>query len=75
MFNWEASFYSASHFLNNFPDLPPFPSLVFSIDRWNMTAIFIDNFRWFWTINHCGKLEIIRLQLKSYSAPFMQFSP
>ena len=33
MFNCDASFYSVSQFLNNFPDLPRFPSLVFSIDR------------------------------------------
>ena len=43
MFNWEASFYSVSQFLNNFADLPGYPTLVFSIDRWNMTALFVDN--------------------------------
>ena len=41
--NWDASFYSASQFLNNFPDLPRFTSWVFSIDHWNMTALFVDN--------------------------------
>ena len=30
-------------FLNNFPDLPRFTSLVFLIDHWNMTALFVDN--------------------------------
>ena len=38
----DASFYSVSQFLNNFPDLPRFPSLVFSIDRSNITALFVD---------------------------------
>ena len=45
MFIWDASFYSVSHLLNNFPDLPRFASLVFSIDRWNLTASFLDNFQ------------------------------
>ena len=30
-------------YLNKFPDLPHFTSLVFSIDHWNMTALFADN--------------------------------
>ena len=42
MFNWDATFYSVSQFLNNFPDLPRFPSLVFSIDRSNIAALFVD---------------------------------
>ena len=47
MFNWDALFYSVSQFLNNFPDLPRFLSLVFSIDRWNMTAFFFDKIQVF----------------------------
>ena len=43
MFNWDTSFYSVSQFLNNFPDLPLFTSLVFSTDRWNLPALFVDN--------------------------------
>ena len=43
LFNWDASFFSVSQFLNNFPDLFPFNSLVFSNDRWNLTGIFVDN--------------------------------
>ena len=43
MFNWVASFYSVSQFLNNYPDLPRFTSLVFSTDGWNLTALFHDN--------------------------------
>ena len=43
MFNWDVSFYSVSQFLNNFPDLPSLPSLVFSNDRWNITEPFDDN--------------------------------
>ena len=43
MFIWGASFYSVFQFLNNFPDLPRFTSLVFSIGRWNLTAPFLDN--------------------------------
>ena len=43
MFNWDASFYSLSQFLNNFLDLPLFILLVFSIDRWKFTALFVDN--------------------------------
>ena len=38
-------FYSVSEFLNNFPDLPRFTSLVLSIDRSNLTAFFVDNIR------------------------------
>ena len=30
-------------FLNNFPDLLLFTSLVFPNDRWNLTALFVDN--------------------------------
>ena len=43
MLIWGASFYSVFQFLNNFPDLPRFTSLVFSIGRWNLTAPFLDN--------------------------------
>ena len=43
MFNWDASFYSVSQLLNYFPDLPLFTSLLFSNDRWNLTAPFLDN--------------------------------
>ena len=43
MFNWDASFYLVTQFLNNFPHLPRFPSLVFPTDRWNITALFVDN--------------------------------
>ena len=74
MFIWDASFYSVFQFLNNFPDLPRFTSLVFSIGRWNLTAPFLDNIQGFWTINHSWKLEIILLQVTSYNAPFIQFS-
>ena len=67
--------YSVSQFLNNFPHLPSFPSLVFSIDRWKMTALFVDNSQWFWTLNRSGRLEVILWQVTIYRAPFMQFSP
>ena len=40
---WEISFHSVSQFLNNSPVLPLFNSLVFSNDRWNLTAPFVDN--------------------------------
>ena len=68
MFTWDASFYSVSQFLNNFPDLPRFTSLVFSIRRWDLTASFPDNFQG--CLNNCslledGKLEIIPLQVTS----------
>ena len=43
MFIWDASFYSVPQFLNNFPDLPRFTSLVFSIGRSDLTAPFLDN--------------------------------
>ena len=33
----------SDQFLNNFPDLPPFTSLVFSIGRWNLIPSFLDN--------------------------------
>ena len=33
MFNWDASFYSVSEFLKNFPHLPLCTSLVFSVYR------------------------------------------
>ena len=42
MINWDASFYSVSQFLNNFPDLHLFTSSDFSSDRWNLTAPFPD---------------------------------
>ena len=45
MSNWDASFYSVSHFLNNSPVLPLFTSLGFSIDRRNFTEPFHDNFQ------------------------------
>ena len=32
-------------------------------------------FRGFWTIIHSWKLEILPLQVTSYNAPFIQFSP
>ena len=32
-------------------------------------------FRWFWTIKHSWKLEIISLQVTSYKASFGQFPP
>ncbi len=74
MFNWDTSFYSVSQFLNNFPDLPLFTSLVFSNNRWNLSALFVDNCQCFWTINYLSsKLEIILLQVTSYKAPFKQF--
>ena len=62
-------------YLNKFPDLPHFTSLVFSIDHWNMTALFVDNIQMVLTNKHSGKLEIILLQLKSYTAPFGNFHP
>ena len=34
--------FTVFQFLNNFPDLPRFTSLVFSIGRWNLTAPFLD---------------------------------
>ena len=43
MFNWDASFYLVSLFLNNFPDQLLFTSSLFSNDRWNFTALFVDN--------------------------------
>ena len=43
MLNGDASFRSISQFLNNFPDLFLFTSLVFPKDRWNLTALFVDN--------------------------------
>ena len=75
MFNWEASFYSVSQFLNNLPALPCLTSLVLSIGSWNLTAHFLDNIQEFLTIIHSWKLEIIPLQVTGYNAPFMQFSP
>ena len=63
MFNWDTSFYSVSQFLNSFPDLLLSASLVFSNDSWNLTALFVDNSRCFWTINFSWKLEIILLQI------------
>ena len=70
MFNWDASIYSVSQFLNNFPDLPSFLSVVFSIDRWNMTALFVDNIQLVLNNNRSGRLEIILLQVTSYRAAF-----
>ena len=75
MFIWDASFYSVFQFLNNFPDLPRFTSLVFSIGRWNLTALFLDNIQGFWTIIHSWKLEIFPLKVTSYNAPLIQISP
>ena len=39
----ETLHFTVSQFLNNFPDLPLFTSLVFSNDRWNLPALFVDN--------------------------------
>ena len=75
MFIWGALFYSVFQFLNNFPDLPSITSLVFSIGRWNLTARFPDNIQGFWTIIHSWVLELDPLQVTSYNAPFIQFSP
>ena len=75
MFNWDALFYSVSQFLNNFPDLPRFTFLVFSIDRWNLTEPFLDNIQGVPNNYSLLKLEIIHLQVTGYNAPFMQFSP
>ena len=41
--NWDTSFYSVSRLLNNFPDIHLFTSSVFSNDRWNFNALFVDN--------------------------------
>ena len=35
----------------------------------------LTTFRGFWTIIHSWKLEVVPLQVASYNAPFMQFSP
>ena len=73
MFHWDTSFYSVSQFLNNFPDLHLFTSLVFSNDRWNLPALFVDNCQMLWTINHLSsKREIFLLQVASYKGPFKE---
>ena len=43
MFKWDVLSCSVSQFLDNFLDLPLFISLVFWNDRWNMTALIVDN--------------------------------
>ena len=43
IFNCDTSIYSVSQFLNNFLDSFLFTSLVFSNDRWSMTALFVEN--------------------------------
>ena len=43
MFNWDASIYSVSQFLNNSPDLLLCTSSDFSNYRWNLTVLFDDH--------------------------------
>ena len=44
-----------------------------AVETWLHPSLTI--FRGFWTIVHSWKLENISLQVTSYNAPFMQFSP
>ena len=44
-------------------------------DRWNVTALFVDNNPAVLNICFSWKLKIIPLQVTSYRAPFMQFLP
>ena len=75
IFDWDASFHSVPQFLHNFPDLPRFTSLVFSIDRWNLTAPFLENIQVVLNNYSLLKAGIYSLAINKLQRTFMKFSP
>ena len=73
--NWDTSCFSVSLFLNKFPDLNLFPSLVLSNEHWILNALLVDNSQVLLKNEHFPKTGNFSSASNKLQSTLWQFSP